>query len=105
MPLPPAPTKRAALLPPEAYDAPARYAAEAARKSEATHTDSPLAEKPQAALDFDPRLAGGGEVHPEAFKAPTDEYFVLLESSGNTGSSSWQRAPRGARFFSSIARR
>ena len=54
MPLPPAPTKRAALLPPEAYDAPARSSHKAPRKSEATHTDSPLAEKPQA-LDFDPR--------------------------------------------------
>jgi len=73
MPLPPAPTKRAAMLPPDAYDAPARSSHKAPRKSEASHTDSPLAEKPQV-LDFDPRL-GGGEVHPEAFKAPADEYF------------------------------
>ena len=62
MPLPPAPTKRAALLPPEAYDAPARSSHKGSRKSEAVQADSPLAEKPQA-LDFDPR--GGGELHPE----------------------------------------
>jgi PhoH-like ATPase len=74
MPLPPAPTKRAALLPPEAYDAPARSSHKAPRKSEASHVDVPLAEKPLT-LDFDPRLGAGGEVHPEAFKAPTDEYF------------------------------
>ena len=73
MPLPPAPTKRAALLPPEAYDAPARSSHKAARKSEADQTGSPLAEKPQA-LDFDPRQ-GGGELHPEAFKDPTDGYL------------------------------
>lgn len=67
MPLPPAPTKRAALLPPEAYDAPARSSHKAARKSEALFSDSPLADKPQAE-DFDPR-AGGGQAHPEAFDA------------------------------------
>src|SRR5688572_17956526 len=65
MPLPPAPTKLAALLPPEAYDAPARSSHKASRKSEAVQADNPLAEKPQA-LDFDPR--GGGELHPEAFR-------------------------------------
>lgn len=65
MPLPPAPTKRAALLSPEAYEAPARTTPRASRKSEAHHSDSPLADKPQA-LDFDPR-SGGGESHPAAF--------------------------------------
>jgi PhoH-like ATPase len=64
MPLPPAPTKRAALLPVEAYDAPARSTHKAARKSEAPGADNPLAEKPQAE-DFDPR-AGGEAVHPVA---------------------------------------
>jgi PhoH-like ATPase len=73
MPLPPAPTKRAALLPPEAYDAPARSSHKAARKTEADHSGSPLPEKPQL-LDFDPRH-GGGELHPEAFKDPTDGYL------------------------------
>uniref|UniRef100_UPI00260B50FA PhoH family protein n=1 Tax=uncultured Ramlibacter sp. TaxID=260755 RepID=UPI00260B50FA len=66
MPLPPAPTKRAALLPPDAYDAPARSSHKVARKSEAAPSGSPLAERPQAE-DFDPRT-GGGQVHPEAFQ-------------------------------------
>ncbi len=64
MPLPPAPSKRAALLPPEAYDAPARTSHKAARKSEAAAADSPLAERPQLE-DFDPRPAGG-EAAPQA---------------------------------------
>lgn len=67
MPLPPAPTKRAALLPPEAYDAPARSSHKAARKSETAGADHPLAERPQVE-DFDAR--GGGErdaTHPAAF--------------------------------------
>ena len=42
MPLPPAPTKRAALLPPEAFDAPARSSHKAARKSEAPAADNLL---------------------------------------------------------------
>ncbi len=61
MPLPPAPTKRAALLPPEAYEAPARSSHKVARKSEAAAGAHPLAEHPQAE-DFDPR--GGGEAAP-----------------------------------------
>jgi PhoH-like ATPase len=65
MPLPPAPTKRAALLPPEAYDAPARSSHKAPRKSEANHAGGPLPERPQA-LDFEPRLGGGELEHPEA---------------------------------------
>jgi PhoH-like ATPase len=72
MPLPPAPTKRAALLPPEAYDAPARSSHKASRKSEAAQFESPLPEKPQA-LDFDPR-SGGGELHPEAFRDAPEAY-------------------------------
>jgi PhoH-like ATPase len=77
MPLPPAPTKRAALLPPEAYDAPARSSHKAARKSEAPGADNPLAERPQAE-DFDPRPGGELEAedvaveaeHPVALRAP-----------------------------------
>jgi len=66
MPLPPAPNKRAALLPTEAYDAPARSSHKVARKSEAPGTDTPLADKPQASEDLD--LQGGAEpVHPAAF--------------------------------------
>ena len=48
MPLPPAPTKRAALLPPEAYDAPARASHRGARKSQGLVADTgPLPEPPQ----------------------------------------------------------
>ena len=73
MPLPPAPTKRAALLPPDAFDAPARSSHKAARKTEASQEAGPLAEKPQA-LDFDPRL-GGGEPHLEAFGEGAESYL------------------------------
>jgi len=73
MPLPPAPTKRATLLPPEALDAPARSSRKAARKWEApTADEAALAERPQAHDDFDPRGFGGelpvefGEVEAEA---------------------------------------
>ncbi|HWP10415.1 MAG TPA: PhoH family protein [Ramlibacter sp.] len=95
MPLPPAPTKRAALLAPEAYDAPARSSHKAARKSEANHTGSPLAEKPQA-LDFDPRQ-GGGELHPEAFKDPTDGYLDHQEPLVHRKRPVPEPAPRAAR--------
>jgi PhoH-like ATPase len=67
------------MLPPDAYDAPARSSHKAPRKSEAAPLDSPLAEKPQAALDFDPR-AGGGEAHPEAFRDTTDGYLEHAEA-------------------------
>ena len=73
MPLPPAPTKRAALLPPEAYDAPARSSHKAARKLEAVQESGPIAEKPQA-VDFDPRL-GGGEPHLEAYRDSVESYL------------------------------
>ncbi|NKE65079.1 PhoH family protein [Ramlibacter sp. RBP-2] len=73
MPLPPAPTKRAALLPPEAYDAPARSSHKAARKLEAAQQSSPIPEKPQA-VDFDPRL-GGGEPHLEAYRDSVESYL------------------------------
>jgi PhoH-like ATPase len=68
MPLPPAPSKRAALLPAQAYDAPARSSHKAARKSEAVSaTGSPLPERPQVE-DFAPRGGGalGFEAEPEA---------------------------------------
>ena len=67
MPLPPAPSKRAALLSPEAYDAPARTPHKAARKTEAPVSGGPSAEKPQAGLDFEPR-PGGHPVAAEAFR-------------------------------------
>jgi PhoH-like ATPase len=59
MPLPPAPTKRAAMLPPEAFDAPARSSHRAARKTEAAAADEALAERPQLQDDFDARGFGG----------------------------------------------
>ena len=64
MPLPPAPTKRAALLSPDALDAPARSPARAARKTESAQ----LAHKPLPVLDlFEKRQAGAAD-HPVAFK-------------------------------------
>lgn len=57
MPLPPAPTKRAALLSPDALDAPARSPSRGMRKSE--NADS--AEKPPVLDLFDGRSIGGGD--------------------------------------------
>jgi PhoH-like ATPase len=66
MPLPPAPTKRAALLSTDAFDAPARSPSKAARKTE----QAELAQKPPPALDlFDSRSAGGEAEHPAAYLA------------------------------------
>ena len=63
MPLPPAPTKRAALLSPDALDAPARSPSRGVRKSE--NADS--SEKPPVLDLFEDRATGGGE-RPVAFK-------------------------------------
>ena len=63
MPLPPAPTKRAALLSTDAMDAPARSPSKAARKAE--HTES--TQRPPVMDLFDGRSAGSGD-HPTAFK-------------------------------------
>ncbi len=62
MPLPPAPTKRAALLSTDALDAPARSPSKVARKTENTES----AQKPPVLDLFDSRTAGGGD-HPIAF--------------------------------------
>ncbi|MDP3619373.1 MAG: PhoH family protein [Ramlibacter sp.] len=80
MPLPPAPTKRAALLLSEAYDAPARTPHKAARKSEAAPSSIPSAEKPQAVMDFDPRSAGGDR-QLEAFD---ENVPAVVEPTGST---------------------
>jgi PhoH-like ATPase len=74
MPLPPAPTKRAAMLPPEAYDAPARSSHKAARKSESPVEETLLAEHPQAEDDFDPR-AGGGDVQAGEYAGDVETYL------------------------------
>jgi PhoH-like ATPase len=74
MPLPPAPTKRAAMLPPEAFDAPARSSHKAARKSEAPSADRPVADHPQAEDEFDPR-SGGGDVAAGSYDAEVETYL------------------------------
>ena len=76
MPLPPAPTKRAAMLSPQAFDAPARSLHKAARKSEVPPEDSLVAEKPQADDEFDDR-SGGGDL--PAGRYPADVETVLDE--------------------------
>ena len=66
MPLPPAPTKRAAQLSPQAFDAPASTQHKATRKSDAPGDAHALADKPLAAAGFE---HGGGvrSEHPAAF--------------------------------------
>jgi PhoH-like ATPase len=73
MPLPPAPTKRAAMLPPDAFDAPARSSHKAARKTEAPAAET-LLERPQAQDDLDPR-AGGGDVPVGTYDAEVETYL------------------------------
>ncbi|MDO9358810.1 MAG: PhoH family protein [Polaromonas sp.] len=64
MPLPPAPTKRAALLSTDAFDAPARSPSKAARKTEPAEPA-----RRTAALDlFDAGSTGGEIEHPVAFQ-------------------------------------
>lgn len=94
LPLPPAPTKRAALLSTEAYDAPARSVHKAQRKSEAHTTGNPLADKPQA-LDFEPR-SGGGELHPALRDTPdiAPEKMIQVETRKAAAAPVAQPAPR-----------
>jgi PhoH-like ATPase len=63
------------MLPPEAYDAPARTSLKAARKSQEADTDNPRGERPQASDDFDPRPVGGGS-EPEPVLASQAEEFA-----------------------------
>ncbi len=63
MPLPPAPTKRAALLSTDALDAPARSPSKTARNS----ANSEASQRPPVLDLFDNRAGGGGD-HPVAFK-------------------------------------
>ena len=82
MPLPPAPTKRAAMLSPEAFDAPARSSHKATRKSEAPAMEEALVERPQVQDEFDPR-SFGGDVQAEDFDAEVDtvlEQTILEEA-------------------------
>jgi PhoH-like ATPase len=78
MPLPPAPTKRAALLSTEAFDAPARSPSKAARKTEQAEP----ARKPPALELFDSRAAGGEAEHPVAYQAK--EAASPLQSRGGS---------------------
>ncbi len=64
MPLPPAPTKRAALLSTEAFDAPARSPSKGTRKT----ASADAAQKPPVLDLFDTRTSAGGE-HPLAYKS------------------------------------
>ena len=80
MPLPPAPTKRAALLSTDALDAPARSPSKGARKAEVTES----AVKPPALELFDSRSTSGGG-QPRAFKGNDPSRPV------NTGSESYQK--------------
>ena len=98
MPLPPAPTKRAALLPPEAFDAPARSSHKAARKTEARRSRSRCAERPQAPDDFDLR-AGGGDAAAPARTPPTIETDAGAAAAGRktTAVTAPRRSPRKKR--------
>ncbi len=81
MPLPPAPTKRAALLSTEAFDAPARSPSKAARKTEQAE---PAHKAP--ALDlFDSRSTGGEAEHPVAYEAKQ------TARPGSTGTGSYHK--------------
>ncbi len=97
MPLPPAPTQRAALLSPEAYDAPARNSSnKAARKptGRSATFDDDAQSKPQAQDLFD--RTGGGTGHGDSADANTalldevsNQFEVKSPSSAvNTSSSS-----------------
>ncbi|MHB1249244.1 MAG: PhoH family protein [Polaromonas sp.] len=80
MPLPPAPTKRAALLSPDALDAPARSPARGARKTASTEPPR----KPPLLDLFDSRTPGGGD-HPLAYKGKE------LSSPIRTGATSYKK--------------
>ena len=96
MPLPPAPTKRAALLSPDALDAPARSPSRVTRKSE--NADS--AEKPPVLDLFDSRPAGAGD-HPVAFKgketSSPDETGAEIHKKQNTTPAPVAARPKKAR--------
>jgi PhoH-like ATPase len=95
MPLPPAPTKRAALLPPQAYDAPARPTHKA-RKHAGEHDGSPIAERP-VVLDFDTHGgAGGSDAHPEALLRESSDYLEEAETVVRKAMQPAQRSTRKA---------
>ena len=76
MPLPPAPTKRAALLPPDVFDIRARPSQKGARKPEASVATEPQAERAAAqALE-----AQGSAGYDQAEEALLDEEIVVIEA-------------------------
>jgi PhoH-like ATPase len=92
MPLPPAPTKRAALLSPDALDAPARSMAKVARKTEKSESTP----QPLPLLDlYDDHLAGSAE-HPLAFKGkePSSLTKTVVDSSQKDSALRQQAAVR-----------
>ncbi len=91
MPLPPAPTKRAALLSADALDAPARSPARASRKAESAES----AQKPPVLDLFDNRSTGGGN-HPAADKGkePVAPARTGTYGHGEVGEALPQGAPK-----------
>ncbi|WP_399684651.1 PhoH family protein [Xenophilus sp.] len=74
MPLPPAPTRRAALLSPDAMDAPARSAAKGSRRNAAErHAEDTPARSHQPLALFDDRREGGGAASPAVARSPATE--------------------------------
>jgi PhoH-like ATPase len=104
MPLPPAPTQRAALLSPEAYDAPARNSqAKAARKPSGrsvTFEDIPVSSRSQA-LDAFEHQSGGGEaaVADESAASQTTALLrdVAVQSKAQASKPSYQAKPKKAK--------
>ena len=85
MPLPPAPTKRAALLSSDRLDAPARSPSKAAQRT----SSSPPSQNPPALDLFDSRaVTTGGAVHPTEFKdkvtiSPTNTGVISYKKSSD----------------------
>ena len=94
MPLPPAPTKRAALLAPEAYDAPARTSHKTTRKSEMPDADAPRSRHPQT-QDFDPRPGGQTEA-PAAGPGHTVEDHAIPTAAPVSASRPAAETPRAS---------
>jgi PhoH-like ATPase len=93
MPLPPAPTKRAALLSPDAFDAPARTHGKPARKTEARFAAPEPAHKPQA-MDLFDRTGGGDHLPADLVEAPASTASGGMPSYKHDSEPARQQAPR-----------
>ena len=93
MPLPPAPTKRAALLSPDAFDAPARTPGKPARKTEARFPSPETAEKPQA-MDLFDRTGGGDRLPDDLTEAASSPASAGLPSYKHDSEPARQQGPR-----------